>query len=155
MIIGFDTLNIQPIVAPSAPPLRVQAPIEPVGEREATSRDPQEKQRGERQAAGVDFRSYITASTLEGLGRAFDNAGQVRGEGSAGDSPTRPTKVPDSSPAVLSGTEAADYYRAISGESESLAAAREFRDAATSYAQNFFAATGTFARPGESLELSA
>ncbi len=154
MIVGFDTLNVQPIVAPSAPPPRVQAPIEPVGEREATSRDPQEKNRGERQA-GVDFRSYITASTLEGLGRAFDNAGRARGEDAAGDATARPTKVPESGPAILSGSEAADYYRAISGESESLIAAREFRDAATSYAQNFFAATGTFARPGESLELSA
>lgn len=154
MLVGLDTLNLQPVIAPTAPPPRAQAPIEPVGEREATSRDPREQSRGERHAA-VDFRSFLTASTLEGLTRTLGGGEQVAGDGADSESQSPPSKVPDAGPAIFSGAEAANYYRALSGESESLASAREFRDATTSYARNFFAASGVYARPGESLELSA
>jgi hypothetical protein len=153
MIVGFDANTLQPVAAPSAPPPRVQAPIAPIGERDALGRDPHEQNKGERQQ-GVDFRSYITASTLEGLGQALGGDDQVRSESETADRP-RPSKVPDAGPAILSGAEAANYYQSVSGDSESLIAAREFRDATTSYARNFFANSGVYARPGESLEISA
>ena len=154
MHIGFDSLTLQPVAAPSAPPPRLQTPIAPAGEREATGRDPREQNKGERQQ-GVNFRSYITASTLEGLGQALGGKDPFKIEGDGAEFRPRPSKVPDTGPTVLSGAEAASYYSQISGESESLVAAREFRDAATSYARNFFAASDVYARPGESLELSA
>lgn len=153
MIVGFDANTLQPVAAPSAPPPRLQAPITPIGERDALGRDPREQNKGERQQ-GVDFRSYITASTLEGLGQALGGE-DVRRESEAPASRPRAHKIPEAGPTILSGAEAANYYQSISGDSESLVSAREFRDAATSYARNFFAVSSVYARPGESLELSA
>jgi hypothetical protein len=104
---------------------------------------------------GVDFRSYITASTLNGLGQSFGGADQVRSKRDGAEFRPRASKVPDAGPAILSGAEAANYYARISGDSESLVPAREFRDAVTSYTRNFFSNLNMHARPGESLELSA
>lgn len=154
MYIGFDSITLQPVVAPTPAPPRPQAPIAPVTERDAASRDQRQNTREDREP-GVTFRSFITASTLEGLGRALGGDKNVQGENSASENRPRPTKLPDAGPALLSGAEAANYYRAVSGDSESLSAAREFRDASSSYARNYFAASGGFARPGETLELTA
>ncbi len=153
-VIDFDSITLQPVAAPVPPTARSQAPIAPIAERDPASRDPRQHNNSERQQ-GVTFRSFITASTLEGLGRALGGDKQLQSDSSAPQYRSRPTKLPDAGPALLSGAEAANYYRAVSGDSESLAAAREFRDATSSYARNYFSVSGTFARPDESLELTA
>ena len=92
---------------------------------------------------------------MNGLGQSFGGADQVRSKRDRAEFLPRASKVPDAGPAILSGAEAANYYASISGDSESLVAARAFRDAATSYTQNFFSNLNVHARPGVSLELSA
>ncbi len=154
MYIGFDSITLQPVAAPTPPPPRPQASIAPIDERDAASRDQRKNTREDRDP-GVTFRSFITASTLEGLGRALGGDKQVQSDSSASEYRPRPTKLPDAGPAVLSGAEAANYYRTVSDDRESLTAPREFRDASSSYARNYFAVSGAFAKPGESLELTA
>ncbi len=152
MNVLFDSVTLQPVAAPQAPPPRPQAPISPVGEGDAPKRDPREQNKGGRQRH-IDFQSFITASTLEGLGRTL--GGDQTIQDAPERRPLREAKYPDAGPKVLSGAEAANYFRTVSGESEGLAISREFQTAASAYAKNFFAVQGTFARPGESLELSA
>jgi hypothetical protein len=133
------------VAPPAAQP---RAPITPTTDRENARNDRRQADKGER---GVSFRSILSAETFDGLATAvsatFEKAEQEHAQ--------REERVPKAEPVVISSTESAQLYQAAQLADWNAPAAKEFRAAASQYAKSFFSIEGTFARPGEALELSA
>ncbi len=142
-----------------------------VGDRESANNDRRNQSRGDRNRPSVAFRSFLNAATLAGLTKTL-SAQRPASTDEAPAKVQRRTNLPErSDPSVISSDEADSLYRSAQrakaqaaseqttseqGQSEQPAArAREFQAAATRYAKSFFAVSGTFAKPGESLELTA
>ncbi len=150
MSITIDAVSLQPIAAPVAPPFQ-RAPVAPVGERDSASNERRNGARGERSRTSAAFRSFLNAATLSGLTRTLgDEVDPVAPV-------ARERKVPDRREATeLSGAESERLYQEAKAASRpDDVRAREFLSATRQYAKSFFAVSGTFAKPGESLELTA
>ena len=153
MAISLDTITLQPVAAPIAPaPPRAPA-IVAAAQRDTTQNDRKNQAQPDRERANVSFKSLFDAATLGSIGRAFGGeTTQVRQDGPQ----KRASKLPGLEPEVISHAEAASLYRsAKSADAISSIRASEFRAASLQYAKSFFAVSGTFAKPGESLELTA
>jgi hypothetical protein len=153
MSITIDTHSLQPVAAPIAPPPPRQAAVASVGERDGTNNDRRESAKGERGRTSAAFRSFLDAATLSGLTKtlgALDSADRAT-------ETTRARKVPNRRESTeLSGAESERLYQeAHTAPRSANPRASEFLAATTRYAKSFFAVSGTFAKPGESLELSA
>ena len=148
MSITIDAVTLQPInqPAPSAVAAPVAPPVVAVADSARTSQRDSKNERGKEQSLG--FRAVLDAAA----------SGKVQLDAAPADTPRpevapRPAKLPKRGPAELSGgessvlLEAAYQRRADSGVRVHLAATSR-------YAQAFFADTRTYARPGESLELT-
>jgi hypothetical protein len=153
MAISFDILTPQPLAAPIAPPPPRAPAIAAAAQRDTTQNDRKNQAQPDRERAKINFRSILDAATLSGIGRAFGaETAQVRQDGPQ----KRASKLPGLEPEVISSTEAASLYRsAKSADTTGNVRASEFRAASLQYAKSFFAVSGTFAKPGESLELTA
>jgi hypothetical protein len=160
MAISFDILSLQPYPAPVAPvPPRAPA-IQAAGQRQDAQNERRQTAQDGRERANVSFRTLLNAATLSGIGRAFQGAVRETEE-QATNLTQRAAKLPADAPETLSGTEADTLYRiakAVAPKADtsvSDARAAEFRAATSRYAKSFFSVSGTFARAGESLELTA
>ena len=162
MAISIDTVSLQPVAAPLAPGLARQAPVTAVADRQGANNDRREQARGERNRSTVTFRSFLNAATLAGLTKTL-GAERPASTDEAPAKVQRRAKLPDrKDPEVISGDEAESLYRSARSSTKDqttseqpVARAREYQAAATRYAKSFFAVSGTFAKPGESLELTA
>lgn len=157
MAINFDSTTIQPVATPAAAAVPRQPIVTPIGEREGASNERRESARNTRERVSTAFRSFLNAATLAGI---TETLGAERSDVAVDDvAPVRETRVPDrrKDPTVLEADEAEGLYRTAQAADEGprSSRAREFHAAATRYAKSFFAVEGTFARPGESLELTA
>ncbi len=154
MAISVDSLSLLP-AAPilAQTPARVEA-VAPVGQREGASNDRRNAPK-DRERAVNNFRAALNAATLRGLTQAISR--DSKPAENATDEPARarerPAKLPDAEPTVLSGAEAANLFRSAQAADQS--SSSEFRAATSRYAKSFFSVSGTFAKPGESLELTA
>lgn len=150
MTITIDAVSLQPIAAPIAPPF-ARAPVAPVGDRDSASNE-RRNDRGDRSRTSAAFRSFLNAATLAGLTQSLgaDRVDPVAGV-------ARPRKVPDRREATeLSGAESERLYQEAQAKTRPHdARAREALAVTQRYAKSFFSVSGTFAKPGESLELTA
>ena len=158
MALSIDALSLQPAAAPVAPPPPRQPQVRAVGGRDGASNERRGSAKGDRGRASVAFRSFLNAATLAGvvqsLGEEFASASSSR---EAPAHTQRPTKLPDTNQdRVLSASETDNLYQSARVSAQSSASrAPEFRAATARYAKSFFGVSGTYARPGESLELTA
>ncbi len=134
-------------VTPAASPAAAQAPIAPIKDRENANN---ERRQSGKKDDGLDFRSILSTATFTDLADATSTAS----EESSAPQPQRPTRVQSAIPEVISHAEAAQLYNASRATNTDLSVSVQFRAATTSYAKSFFSVEGTYARPGEALELS-
>ncbi len=157
MTISLDTLSLQPIAAPIAASPARQAPVTAVGDRDGANNDRRNPSRDSRGRSSIAFRSLLDAATLAGLTKSLSGQSKTVSTDEAPARPTHRAKLPDKAePEVLSASESERLYHSAknSGQGRS-SPAPEFLAATTRYAKAFFAVSGTFARPGESLEVTA
>jgi hypothetical protein len=144
-------IEILPPERTSAAPVSPSAPavtgVDAVSLRRIERRDPKTSQ-------GVSFRAALDAATFNGV-ISTSSASPAAGS----DPEPRPTKLPTSSPDELTLSESAGLLGAAqtvrSAAGPSAPELEAHRAAAQRYAKTFFSDTRTFARPGESLEISA
>ncbi len=157
MAIITDALSIQPIATPALP-LPSAPQITAVGQRGGASNDRRSSSRDARGRPSVAFKSLLDAATIAGLTKTL---GAEASKSAVTDSDTtpapRPSKLPNQAePEVLSAAESEGLYQSAKSSGQgSSSPAPEFLAAATRYAKSYFAVSGTYARPGESLELTA
>jgi hypothetical protein len=158
MTISADILTLQPVAAPIAPPPPRQPAVSAVSDRDSTANERRGESKDDRGRANINFRSFLNAATFAGLAQTLtrDAPKSEASEEPARKTP-RATKQRDrSEPVVISAEESESLYRAAQAESpRTNARAPEFLAATSRYAKSFFSVSGTFARPGESLEISA
>ncbi len=163
MALSFDSATIQPVATPAAAAAPRQPIVRPIGEREgASNHDRRGDARNTGDRVNVAFRSFLAAATLAGVTEAVsDTPRDVAVDEAA---PIREARIPGAkkNPTILDAGEAEGLYRSAHAADapaveagQHSARAREFHAAATHYAKSYFSVEGTFARPGESLELSA
>ncbi|MBX7198574.1 MAG: hypothetical protein K1X51_04305 [Rhodospirillaceae bacterium] len=146
MAITIDAVTLQPVRAVPQPAAAfVAAPPVVVADSARSSRRDQKEERGKQ---SLSFRAVLDAAA----------AGQVKldavqPETVKPDVPPRPTKLPKGNPAELNGGDSSILLDAAYGRRAD-SGARIHLAATSRYAQAFFADTRTFARPGESLELT-
>ena len=152
MGITLDGITLQPIKAASSAPAAAAAIVAPpiiVADPSRGSRRDSKNDRGKDQP--LSFRAVLNATAAGSIKTETPQAEAAKAEPEA-----RPARVPDSSPTELNGAESSvllDAAYARRGESSN--GQQRVHLAATSrYAQAFFADTRTYARPGESLELT-
>ena len=158
MSISTDTISLQPLAAPIAPPQQRQAPVSAVGDRDGASNDRRKDAKDGRARANINFRAFLNAATFVGLAQSLGT--DTFKADATEDSPrqtARAVKLPErDEPPVLSGEESERLYRSAQTASQTKnVRAPEFLAATSRYAKSFFAVSGTYARPGESLELTA
>jgi len=156
MSLSIDSLSLNAIAASASLQQPRQAPVAPVGDREGANNDRRDSSKDARSRPSVAFRSFLNAATLAGLTKTL-SADTRTVSTDVAPRPERPVKLPDQSePPVISADEADSLYRSAQNAGEAGAPrAREFQTASSQYAKSFFAVAGTFARPGETLELTA
>lgn len=156
MIISADTIWLQPIAAPVAPPPR-QPTIAAAGEREGASNERRKDSREGRARTDVSFRAFLNAATFAGLAQSLGNNATTTTRTESSDTPrTRAVKLPEREEApVISGEESEQLFRRATATQLDTARASEYLAATTRYAKSYFSVSGTYARPGESLELTA
>jgi len=155
-MLTLDANSLQPIAAPVSPAFIRQAPVSPVGNREQTQNERRETSRDDRARPNIAFRSFLNAATLAGLTKSLGGETQRSSADSEAPAYTRPSKLPaQKDDTVISANEADVLYRSAQVSGRDGARAPEFLAATSRYAKSFFAVSGTFARPGESLELTA
>ncbi len=151
MAITIDAVTLQPVKAAQLPAAPVTAvPQVVVAESARGSRRDQKNDNRGAQEQPLSFRAVLDAATAGNVKRAA-----VQGETAKTEITPRPTRVPKSGPAELSGDESPVLLEAAftrrGGNDDG---ARPYLKATSRYAQAFFADTRTFARPGESLEMT-
>ncbi len=158
MTITIDALSHQPVAAPAAATVPRQPVAAPLREREGAANDRRDTQRNSRERVSGAFRAFLNAATLAGLNNTL---GAEPVEAVEPATAVRQSRVPDrKDPTILEADEAEGLYRSAQAADEPRTEkpsvrAREFQAVATRYAKSFFAVEGTFARPGEQLELTA
>lgn len=147
MAITIDAVTLQPVKAAQPPVAPIAAaPQVVVTDSERGSRRDQNNDRGKEQS--LNFRAVLDAATAGSL-----KLDALQGEPARGETPVRPTKLPKSGPAELSGGESSVLLEAAY-QRRSDSGVRVHLTATSRYAQAFFADTRTYARPGEALELT-
>ena len=156
MAITIDTLSLQPVAAPVAPPPR-QPQVSAVGERQGANADRRNPSKDARGRSSITFRSFLNAATLAGLTKTLGSDSFKTTTTDERPQPRRAEKVPNKAgPEVLSAAESEGLYQSAKSSGQGRASpAPEFLAATSRYAKSFFAVSGTFARPGETLELTA
>lgn len=134
------------IVMPATATVAAQAPIAPIKDCE-TGNDRRPSGKNDR---GVDFRSILSSTTFTDLA----DATSVVSEGTSAPRPQRPTRVPDAIPETISHAEAAQLHNASRAANTNAGITAQYRAATSSYVKSFFSVEGTYAKPGEALELS-
>jgi hypothetical protein len=148
MSISADFLITPQSVASAVPPPSRPA-VAPAGERENAQnrgREPSKNQNGP-----LSFRAALDASTVGGIAKAASEA--IAGPDDRA-LPPRESRVPAAGPIELAGNAASELFaRASSGPGRS--ADPVFAAAVSRYSASYFAGSSFFARPGETLEVTA
>jgi hypothetical protein len=149
MAITLDSNTLKPIAA--APPAALAGYVAPpvvVADPSRNSRRESGSDPG-KDGRGLNFRAVLNAQTFAGItGRSWQP------DAAKSDAHARQTRVPNGGPTELNGDDV--LLEAVSTPRADISPNAQVYSAATSrYAQAFFAATRTFARRGESLELTA
>lgn len=149
MVITLDAYTLKPVAAP--PPTAAAAYVAPPVIVTDPSSNPRRDSRNDRSKdeRGLNFRAVLNANVFAGVtGRSWQP------DTAKTDAPARAARVPKSGPAELNGDDV--LLEAVSAAHTDVpAGARVHGEATSRYAQAFFATTRTFARRGESLELTA
>ncbi|MBY0510412.1 MAG: hypothetical protein K2P94_09685 [Rhodospirillaceae bacterium] len=157
MTISADILTLQPIAAPIAPPPSRQPAVSAVGDRDGTANERRGESKEERARPDVTFRAFLNAATFAGLAQSISREAPKNDatEETTRNTPRAAKQPKRDEPVVISGEESESLYRAHTEAARPNARAPEFLAATSRYAKSFFSVSGTFARPGESLELTA
>jgi len=157
MIISADMISLQPIAAPVAPSVSRQPSIAAAGERDGASNERRNDSREGRARTDVTFRAFLNAATFAGLAQSLGNDSATVTRSDSSDTPRpRAVKLPERDQApVISGEESEQLFRRSAAPQAERTRAPEFLAATTRYAKSYFSVAGTYARPGESLELTA
>ncbi len=151
MIVNNDILALHP-VAVAVPPPPPRPAIAPAGERESAN-DRRGAQKDGR-STGLSFRATLTATTVGGLGAVVDRAPSVTSDsGESSAAQERAVKLPENGPIILSSHESERLYREARAE-KPFKRDPAFVAATQRYAKSYFSVSGTYARPGEALELT-
>ncbi len=147
MAITLDAVTLQPIKA--APQTPVVAPAFVVADPARGQARESKNERG-KDSSLSSFRAVLNAVAANAV-----TADPVQADTGNAEPQARPQRVPKNAPAELNGSDSsvmldAAYARRGQGAS----AARAHLAATSRYAQAFFADTRTYARPGDSLELT-
>ena len=147
MAITLDAFTLKPVAAPpsAVAPAYVAPPVIVTD----SSSNPRRDAKSGKDDRGLNFRAVLNANTFAAVtGRSWQP------DTAKSDTPARPARVPTSGPAELSADDV--VLEAVSTtRADKPQAARAYSQATSRYAQAFFATTRTFARRGESLELTA
>jgi len=156
-VITLDGISLQPIAAPVSPAFIRQTPVTPIGNRESAQDERRDTTaRDDRARPNVAFRSFLNAATQAGLTKTLGSETQRSTADNDVTAYTRPNKIPTpKDDAVIAAGESDALYRSAPVSGREGPRAPEFLAATSRYAKSYFAVSGTFARPGESLELSA
>ena len=148
MAITLDAVTLQPIKA--APTTPVVAPAVVAADPARGQARESKNDRGGKDSSLSSFRAVLNAVASGAVTANFVQADAANTAPQA-----RPERVPKSTPAELNGSESSVMLEAAYARREQGASAARVYLAATSrYAQAFFADTRTYARPGESLEMT-
>jgi hypothetical protein len=149
MAITLDSTTLKPIAAAS--PATVAAYVAPPVIVADPSSNPRRDPKNDRSKddSGLNFRAVLNANTFAGItGRSWQP------DTARSDAPARQARVPKDGPTELNGSDV--LLEAVSTTRADVSpGARVHGEATSRYAQAFFATTRTFARRGESLELTA
>ncbi|MBL8628841.1 MAG: hypothetical protein JNM81_04385 [Rhodospirillaceae bacterium] len=172
MVVSIDSVANSGAVSPPSHPIPNirQTPIQPGTDR-ARSNDRQQKDQAN---GGTAFRAELDA--VESAAEKFAaevSARRAERKAAAQDKSARTEKRPDPNPAEVDAADSADLFartqgvQARSSNAQSnnntdaadgpthIPASHEFLLAASRYAERVFAQGGAYAKPGESLELTA
>ena len=151
MLISADIFVVppQPIAAAVPPPPRpaVSAP----GERESAQNQRRESTKG--QDAPLSFRGALGAAGIAGAIRAKAHEQAWQGEGE--ERRPRAERLPSAGPVELSSLDAMDLFTQAVENNARKSFSPAFAAPASNYAASYLAGSSFYARPGESLELTA
>ena len=150
MAITIDAVTLQPVrvAQPTIAPITVAPQVVVADSARGSRRDSRNDRGGKEQS--LNFRAVLDAVASGSI-----KLEAVQTEAGKADVSPRPTRLPKNGPSELNGSDApvmldAAYVRRGSSDN----GARIHLAATSRYAQAFFADTRTFARPGESLEMT-
>lgn len=153
MAITFDILPMpQPIVA-AVPPPQPRPVIAPATERDGANNQRRDSSR--HQNGPLSFRAVLSQTTLAEFGRARATADTAVWSGEGAERRPREMRFPESVPIELSGAESGDLFTHAVANNERRSRAPEFAAATSRYASSYFAGSSFYARPGETLEVTA
>ncbi len=149
MAITIDAVTLQPVkvAQPSIAPITVAPQVVVADSARGSRRDSKNDRGGKEQS--LNFRAVLDAVASGSI-----KLEAVQTEAGKADVSPRPTRVPKTGPSELNGSEAPVMLEAAYVRRGSDNGARIHLAATSRYAQAFFADTRTFARPGESLEMT-
>lgn len=149
MSLTIDAVTLQPVKqpAPSAAAAPVAPPVVVVADSARGSRREPQNERGKEQS--LNFRAVLDAVAS---GKVTLDA--VQAESARPETPPRAVKIPKAGPAEVTGGDSSVLLEAAYGRRRTDNGVRVHLAATSRYAQAFFADTRTYARPGESLELT-
>lgn len=151
MAITADILiTPQPIVMPIAPQPRPA--IAPATERESANN--QRRESGKNANGALSFRAALSATTATNTG-AVSQGAEALWTDEVSDRQARPVRLPESAPIELTGAEAADLFTRAVANNERKGRSPAFAAATSLYATSYFAGSSFYARPGDTLELTA
>ena len=168
MAVGIDSVANSNAVSPptNSIPVGRQAPIHPGTDR-ARSNDRQQKDQAKN---GASFQAELEAVETAAEKFVADvSARRAERKSSSTEKPLRVEKRPQDAPAEVSADEGADLFVQAQARTATapqrrstddgfkghIPASHEFMVAASRYAERVFAQGGAYAKPGESLELTA
>jgi len=153
MSITADILiSPQPVVV-AVPPPQPRPAVAPASERDAAN-----NQRGEsskNQNGPLSFRAALSATSSSGVVRTTNAAASTHWLDEGEERVARETRLPDAGPIELTGAEAADLFTRAVANNARQSRAPAFAAATSQYIASYFAGSSFYARPGETLEMTA
>lgn len=157
MAIGIDPSVTPHITPPQSTPAPRPIPIQSPGAREKSGAD---RRQQDKTKGGETFRAALDEISTKAE-ELFAEA-QARRAARAGAAQTQPRaeKLPTAEPAEVAGTDGAELYaqtqsRAAGSEKVFVPSSQEFYAAASRYAERVFRDSSAYAKPGDSVELTA
>lgn len=151
MSITADFLIVPQPIAAAVSPAQPRPAVAPATEREGAQNE--RRQSAKNPNVPLSFRASLSAATLSGVTHAASASPNRPSEGE--ESSIRPARVPTSGPVELTGAEASDLFSRAIAENARKSQAPAFAVATSHYAASYFAGSAFYARPGETLEVTA
>jgi hypothetical protein len=142
----------QPIVA-AVPPPQPRTVVAPATERENAQN--QRRDSSKNQNGPLSFRAALNAASFSGIAAAKTASETSVWLDEDDVRPQREARLPNVGPIELTGAEASDLFTRAVANNERKGRAPAFAAAASQYATSFFAGSPFYAKPGQTLELTA